>query len=339
MAIFRKGVRIGNYDIRVGWPRDKSLQDIPKDPRLTTHVAGANPETHMGHFISRVNKAEGFSRTGRYFVQFTLPRGEDGQLNRNVAQNAEMPNKVMRDLDSRLGETVGLFCNKITVPDRTLVSAAVAHHGPARHFVHSHTYEPITATFYADLYMRERMYFEAWQKAAISNTTHNVNFYDEYTAEMHIMGLGQYANTVSHKSEQPEGAISLSRAERLKTRYSNARTPSNTGDRTWQVSLQECFPTNIGAPEMTAESNEIVQFDVTFTYRYWLNGFIDQLGNLDYGTALPIQPVVRGKKFRIPFLNLLPAELRRTGRDTLNQLKTRIPFGKLTKGIVFPPFS
>ena len=339
MAIFRKGVRIGNYDIRVGWPRDKSLQDIPKDPRLTTHIAGANPETHIGHFISRVNKAEGFSRTGRYFVQFTLPRGEDGQLNRNVAQNAEMPNKVMRDLDSRLGETVGLFCNKITVPDRKLESAAVTHHGPPRHFVHAHTYEPIVATLYADLYMRERMYFEAWQKAAISNTTHNVNFYDEYTAEMHIMGLGQYANTVSHKSEQPEGAISLSRAERLKTRYSNARTPSNTGDSTWQVSLQECFPTNIGAPEMTAESNEIVQFDVTFTYRYWINGYIDQLGNLDYGKAFPDAPIVRSKSFRIPFLNKLPAELRRTGRDAFNQLKNRIPFGKLTRGIVFPPFS
>ena len=338
MAIFRKGVRIGNYDIRIGWPRDKSLQDIPKDPRLTTHVAGANPETHMGHFISRVNKAEGFSRTGRYFVQFTLPRGEDGNLNRNVAQNAETPSGGLRDLDSRLGETVGLFCNKITVPDRTLVSAAIEHHGPARHFVHSHTYEPITATFYADLYMRERMYFETWQKAAISNTTHDVNFYDDYVATINIMGLGQYANTVSHKSEQPDMAISLARDDKAKKIYSNARTPSNTGDRTWQIALLECFPTNIGAPEMTAESNEIVQFDVTFTYRYWINGYIDQLGNLDYGTALPIQPVVRGKKFRIPFLNLLPAELRRTGRDTFNQLRTKIPWGKLFGGSVFPPF-
>ena len=336
MAIFRKGVRIGNYDIRIGWPRDKSLQDIPKDPRLTEHLSGVSPETHMGHFISKVNKAEGFSRTGRYFVLFSLPKGED---TRNIAQNEEMPTGSLKGINNKLAETVGLFCNKVTVPDRTLASAAVEHHGPARHFVHSHTYEPITATFYADLYMRERMYFEAWQKAAISNTTHNVNFYDDYTAEIHIMGLGQYANTVSHKSKQPEGAISLSRADRLKERYSNARTPSNMGDRTWQIALLECFPARVGAPEMSAESNEIVQFDVTFTYRYWLNGYIDQLGNLDYGTDLPIQPEVRGKSFKIPFLNKLPEELRRTGRDTFNQLRTRIPFGKITRGIVFPPFS
>ena len=171
--------------------------------------------------------------------------------------------------------------------------------------------------------------------------THNVNFYDDYVSTINIMGLGQYANTVSHRAKKPDMAINLAREDKLNRMYSNARTPSNVGDRTWQVALLECFPTNIGAPEMAAAPNaeNIVQFDVTFTYRYWLNGYIDQLGNLDYGTALPIQPVVRGKKFRIPFLNLLPAELRRTGRDTLNQLKTRIPFGKLTRGIVFPPFS
>ena len=34
MAILRGGRRIGNFDIRVGLPIDKSLVDIAKDPRL-----------------------------------------------------------------------------------------------------------------------------------------------------------------------------------------------------------------------------------------------------------------------------------------------------------------
>ena len=34
MAILRGGRRIGNYDIRIGLPRDKSLVDVEKDPRL-----------------------------------------------------------------------------------------------------------------------------------------------------------------------------------------------------------------------------------------------------------------------------------------------------------------
>ena len=30
----RGGRRIGNYDIRIGLPRDRSLVDVAKDPRL-----------------------------------------------------------------------------------------------------------------------------------------------------------------------------------------------------------------------------------------------------------------------------------------------------------------
>ena len=34
MAILRGGRRIGNFDIRLGMPRDKSLADVAGDPRL-----------------------------------------------------------------------------------------------------------------------------------------------------------------------------------------------------------------------------------------------------------------------------------------------------------------
>ena len=34
MAVLRGGRRIGNFDIRLGLPRDKSLVDVAKDPRL-----------------------------------------------------------------------------------------------------------------------------------------------------------------------------------------------------------------------------------------------------------------------------------------------------------------
>ena len=34
MAIFRAGKRVGPFDIRVGFPRDKSLDRVDQDPRL-----------------------------------------------------------------------------------------------------------------------------------------------------------------------------------------------------------------------------------------------------------------------------------------------------------------
>ena len=34
MAIFRGGKRIGPFDIRLGFPRDRSMQNIDNDPRI-----------------------------------------------------------------------------------------------------------------------------------------------------------------------------------------------------------------------------------------------------------------------------------------------------------------
>ena len=50
MAVLRGGRRIGNFDIRLGLPRDKSLVDVAKDPRLqrkrytwcTTKISGTD---------------------------------------------------------------------------------------------------------------------------------------------------------------------------------------------------------------------------------------------------------------------------------------------------------
>ena len=74
MAILRGGKRIGGYDIRIGLPRDRSLDDVQSDPRLR-QKAGGNPETTMGRFQAMVNEAEGFQRKARFYVEFGLPKG------------------------------------------------------------------------------------------------------------------------------------------------------------------------------------------------------------------------------------------------------------------------
>ena len=72
MAILRGGRRIGNYDIRLGFPRDKSLVVVAGDPRLK-RKPGGNPSTTINRFIAEMNQGEGFARPTRYLVRFTLP--------------------------------------------------------------------------------------------------------------------------------------------------------------------------------------------------------------------------------------------------------------------------
>ena len=59
MAIFRHGVRVGPFDLRLGLTRDKSMENIDNDPRLSQP---ANTENQMGRFRAAMAAANGYAR-------------------------------------------------------------------------------------------------------------------------------------------------------------------------------------------------------------------------------------------------------------------------------------
>jgi len=313
MAILRGGKRIGGMDVRIGIPRDRSLDNVAGDPRLKRNQGfGLNlkgqPESTLGRFQSFVNEAEGFARSARYYAEFVLPRGV--QNDENVTEDerrgfsAESDNKNTQDAN---GRRVRAFCQSIQMPDRDIVMKELKQNGPARKIAYDFKSGDISATFIADKFLRERTYFELWQRSAISTANFNYNFYNDYVTPLNIFQLGQYAS----KQERD--------------------------DVTYGVQLIDCFPKTIGPVEYSAAANEVQTFTVTFTFRYWVNYFIDQQGNIDLGTPTFGKAVVK----RGPFggiLSKLPPELRRAGRDVLNDLRRRVPLGRITGGRVFPPF-
>ena len=70
MAIFRGGKRVGPFDIRLGFPRDKSLVNVDRDPRLQQR---ANTDNTVGRFRAAMAKAEGYARPARFAVRLFLP--------------------------------------------------------------------------------------------------------------------------------------------------------------------------------------------------------------------------------------------------------------------------
>jgi len=68
MAIFRAGKRIGNMDIRVGLPRDRTLDNVEGDKRLKRQP-GTNPQTSIGRFVSEINRGEGIARANRFLIR------------------------------------------------------------------------------------------------------------------------------------------------------------------------------------------------------------------------------------------------------------------------------
>jgi len=187
MAILRGGKRIGGFDIRLGLPRDRSLDDVQSDPRLR-QKAGGNPETTMGRFQAMVNEAEGFARKARFYVNFTLPNGVSGDTDEIQGFSTTTQLRAMNQDQNK--RRVQAFCSEIAMPAREGAQKEIRHNGPVRKFVYDHTYSDVTATFYTDKFMRERSFFEMWQKAAFSNSTHNMNYYNDYVAPLDIFALG-----------------------------------------------------------------------------------------------------------------------------------------------------
>jgi len=329
MAILRGGKRIGGFDIRIGIPRDRSLDNVNNDPRLRQRVGG-NPATTIGRFQAMVNEAEGFARKNKYYVEFHLPKGVNN-ITSNVANGINTPKgdnpteKASNALEevqyfpkqSELlavqqanSKRVQAFCSNISMPERTAVSKAIKHNGPKRNFVYDYSSQPITATFYTDKFLRERSYFELWQQCAFSTKTHNYNYYDNYVSDVNIFQLGQFA------SQQERDDI------------------------TYAVKLFDCYPKTISEVQYShAPSPDVQTFTVTFDFRYWVNYFIDRAGNVELGQSNFRDATVKqaGGLFG-GLLGKLPPELRRAGRGVIEDLRRRVPIGGVTGGRVFPPF-
>ena len=314
--MLRGGKRIGGFDVRIGLPRDRSLENVENDPRLR-QKAGGNPETTIGRFQSYINEAEGFQRKARFYVEFGMPNGvtSGNAVGDTDLQGDDETQGFSTSVDTHAMRTdttkrrVQAFCNEISMPNREAITKEIRHNGPTRKFIYDYTSAPITATFYTDKFMRERTYFEIWQKAAFSNVTHNYNYYNDYVAPVDIFALGSYA----------------SRQER--------------DDVTYGVRLFDCYPKTISEVSFAHASNDVQTFTVTFDFRYWVNYFIDRAGEIQVGASEFKQPTVKraGGVFG-GLISKLPPEIRRAGRDVLNELRRRAPIGRITGGRVFPPF-
>ena len=208
MAIFRAGKRVGPFDIRVGFPRDKSLDNVDRDPRLKQR---ANTENTIGRFRAAMAKAEGYARPARFAVKLLLPanlrtliaKGQntesfEGAIGPNTP--TELPSAVkpdagtMLDLASQMGTQMNIHCDSVSMPGKDLVTQKKQFgNEPEVDMVVGHQYAgTINASFYADKYLRERHFFELWQKMAVNMVTHKANYYDDYVGKMHIYQLGSF---------------------------------------------------------------------------------------------------------------------------------------------------
>ena len=330
MAIFRAGKRIGPFDIRGGISRgdfkSSAYHRTESDPRFRMQ---ANTDNTIGRFRSAMAAAEGYARSARFAIRVFPPVNLEDQIkmsNKATYLNGQVfdttqeytPNphadipvsgKYMNDLLSTFGRQVNIHCDSIVMPNKQVQAQEVQYGSePVRSMVQTHEFPgTIDATFYADKYLRERQFFEAWQKMCVGEHTHKANYYDSYIGKMHIYQLGS-DNEISR--DMP----------------------------TYAVEAMEVYPSNIGSIEYGyARSNELVKITVSFAYKYWRNMGSTTQG-LQFGRHT--QAPVDIKKRNTGLFGMLPPELQRMCKDVFSQGRTVLnPIGRIFKGKVFPPFT
>jgi hypothetical protein len=234
----------------------EQVTDTTKRTNLTRR-----PSRPIEQFVSSMSRAKGFARTSKYAVVITPPANlkllaltemavdtvndfdrtklsaEQHEAIRNADARSEGA-KTMLALSKQVGQQVNLHCNSVSLPGHDLQAQDVQHgSAPGRQMVTSHDYNgTIAASFYLDSHMRERHFFEMWQKMAVSKTTHKANYYDDYIGEMEIFQL------------------------------------DGNGEITYGIKATEVYPTTLGGIEYAyANANQIATQAVNFQYRQWFN--------------------------------------------------------------------
>ena len=217
-------------------------------------MAGKQPT--IQNFIASMGSAKGFARTSKYAVIITPPTAIQAVAQRSNQQIlrdgvpttvADAKNLInMQLLNKSVGPQVNLHCNSVSMPGHDL-QAQTQQHGsaPGRQIVQSHDFAgTIDATFYLDSHMRERHFFEMWQKMAVNTNTHKANYYDDYIGSMQIFQL------------------------------------DSQGEITYGIKATEVYPETIGGIEYSYDSaNQIATQAISFEYRQWYNMTADTIAS------------------------------------------------------------
>ena len=334
MAIFRQGKRVGPFDIRGGISRgdykSSAYHKTDRDPRFKMQ---ANQDNTIGRFRSAMASAEGYARPTRFAVRIfppanlgTLINSQNSTTNREgQTLNSEMYNgdgqvnasvtgsggiTYMNQLVNTLGRQINIHCDTVVLPGKDLQTQQVQYGSePVRNMVTSHGFDGnIVATFYADKYLRERHFFEAWQKLAVESGTNKAEYYDNYVGKMHIYQLGS-DNQVNR--DMP----------------------------TYALEAIDVYPEKIGSLDYSyANSNTIAKITIEFSYKQWFNMGTESARGLEFGHAMQTAADVKARETGL--FGMLPPDLQRAGRDIFSQGRTVWnPIGKIFKGKVFPPFT
>jgi len=219
----------------------------------------------INKFRSMASKAKGFARPSKFAVRINPPTlistignafyTANGQTNATVNREYADAQAAVREMYQSVGGQIQLFCNSVEMPGHDLQTQQQQHgSAPVRDMVTSHGFEGmINATFYLSEDLKERHFFEQWQRLAVNIESHKANFYDDYIGSMEIYQLSNGLDSGLPFPTFIDKIFDVDMAE-------------------YGIRASEVYPATISGIEYSYESgNQIATMAVGFNYREWRN--------------------------------------------------------------------
>lgn len=173
------------------------------------------------------------------------------------------PKKLLQDFPS-ISETLSVYCERGSLPGRSIVGNSVRADGPRRFHPYLSTYDQLPFTIRVSKKGVERRFFDAWMSMIYSQKHQKLGWYDDYATEVEIQQLDEDITPHGVDEDTPP-----------------EREPSLI------YTLENAFPVAISGMELSYNSTDTYHtMNVTFTY--------DQWRLKDAPTIKPTRPLYRG---------------------------------------------
>ena len=167
---------------------------------------------------------------------------------------------------------ISLRCETFQFPGRTILSAPDDNiYGPAREIPQNLVqFETVTGTFFCNVDMSEKIFFEEWQKRIYDAGTYNMEYYNDFVGTIEVFQLSK-----GRSASLPGNFVTFSGAQEKKSSYG--------------CKLFEVYPKAINSQDLNVgNSTEMQKLTVSFAYRYWERIGAEPSGNIeDYLKSTP----------------------------------------------------
>jgi len=243
----------------------------------------------LGNFISQI-KNVGLSKSSRYEVTFASPK--------SLANNKFFAN-------SKLSDYV-LLCDRAELPGTSFSTVDVTPYGESREIATNRIYDPLDLTFYADIGLNIKKFFDYWINSIINPISNNHSYYDDYVTDITIIVFDIQGNP----------------------RY--------------KVELLEVFPKNIGSISLSYDDPNIMRIPVTIIYRDYR--IYDYLLDMPIETIDPSLPALSPSTHEVSGQNSIDPNSGPTGLPKVVPIGAtpgtpEIPYSPATPGTPEIPYS